>query len=141
LYKRFLSQIGYRNVSSFTDSSGFLKEIGEKPDLVFLDYYIDHLNGIDLLKVVKKKSPKTVIVLVSGQEDLIVAVNSLKEGAFDYIIKDEFTLEKMEMVINRAIEITTSWKKVERNLAIRQLVTATGFFSVSFFFQKLLSRP
>jgi DNA-binding NtrC family response regulator len=140
LYKRFLIQIGYRNISSFTDSWVFLGAIDERPDLIFLDYHLDDRNGIDLLDTVKKRYPQTVIVFVSGQKDLMVAVKSLKHGAFDYIIKDEFTLEKMQLIVDRVVSIRGERVKQVRKTELRHLLTTTWLFSMIFFFQKTFSR-
>jgi DNA-binding NtrC family response regulator len=140
LYKRFLSRIGYLNISSFTDSWAFLGAIDERPDLIFLDYHLDDRNGIDLLDTVKKRYPNTVIVFVSGQKDLLVAVNSLKHGAFDYIIKDDFTLEKMQLIVDRVLRTREEMAKQARPTEWQQLVAATGVFSMIFFFQKIFSR-
>jgi DNA-binding NtrC family response regulator len=138
LYKRFLNKMGYQAISSFSGSSGLLEAIAEKPDLIFLDYYLDELNGMDLLHVVKKRFPNTVIVLISGQKDLMVAVKSLQNGAFDYIIKDDFTAEKMELIVNKAVSIRANWARQDRKTAIHKLVTATGLVSLIFFFKRRL---
>jgi FixJ family two-component response regulator len=136
MYKRFLNKMGYQAISSFNGSADLLKAIAEKPDLIFLDYYLDELNGMDLLQLVKKRFPNTVIVLISGQKDLMVAVKSLQKGAFDYIIKDEFTADKMELIVSKAVSIRAAWARKDRKTAIKKLVSATGLVSLLFFFKK-----
>jgi len=70
-----------------------LRNMQLNPRLIILDYYLNSddpksLNGLDVLKQVKSLSPDTKVVILSGQETLQVATDSLKLGAYTYIIKD-----------------------------------------------------
>ncbi|MBN4072724.1 response regulator [Crocinitomix catalasitica] len=58
-----------------------------QPDLIFLDYRLGNMNGIDVLKEVKSTYPDIHVVMLSGQENITVAVDSMKYGATDYLIK------------------------------------------------------
>jgi DNA-binding NtrC family response regulator len=75
-----------------------------KPQIIFLDYNFDKvgalaMNGIDILKEIKRETPETEVVMVSGQDKIEVAVNSMKYGAFDYIVKGESAFYRAENVI------------------------------------------
>lgn len=56
----------------------------DPPDLVISDYRMPGLSGIDLLKHLKKIRPEIPFIMISGQGDVKVAVEALKEEAFDY---------------------------------------------------------
>ena len=78
-----------------------LKE-GKFPEIIFLDYnfsrYDDaEVNGIDFLHEIIKMNPKQNVIMVSGNYDIEVLVNSKKEGATGYIIKSG---NSMGVIIN-----------------------------------------
>lgn len=77
-------------VYCYTTASECLQNIRLNPRLIILDYYLSNrwMNGIDLLKRIKDVNPETNIVMLSGQETLQVATESLKLGAYTYMIKD-----------------------------------------------------
>lgn len=76
-------------VKSFLSGEHCLEKIGEEPDIILLDYTLPEKNGLDMMREVKKRSPKTGCIFLSGQSDVKVSADAIKEGAFDYIVKDE----------------------------------------------------
>ena len=60
---------------------------------------MEPLNGLEVLRKIKRFNPNIYMVLLSGQDDMEVAVNALKYGAFDYIIKGKNDLAKIETVL------------------------------------------
>jgi two-component system OmpR family response regulator len=100
-----LSKYSYLNVQTYLSGEECMKNIEiEKPQIVFLDYYFDKvgigaMNGLDILKAIKAKSPTTEVVMWSGQDKIEVAVNTMKYGAFDYIVKSESAFHRSENVI------------------------------------------
>ena len=67
----------------------------KKPDVVTLDYSLPDLSCEKLIKEVKNFNPEIPIIIVSGQEDVFTAVNLLKEGIYDYIVKDDDTKDRL----------------------------------------------
>ena len=102
LYSQFLKQLGYNNVRLFDNGNDCLASLDEfNPDIVFLDYNMDELNGIDVLKQIKKFNPSVTVLFISGQEDIEVAVNTIQHGALDYIVKSSLSTEKMKIIMER----------------------------------------
>ena len=62
-----------------------LKQV--KPDIVITDYDMPEINGIELLKEIKKSDPGMPVIMISGRADMRTAVEALKEDAFDFIEK------------------------------------------------------
>ena len=56
-------------------------------DVVLLDIRMPRMNGIEALKVIKKQSPKTKVVMLTGVADLKLAMDSRKFGAEDFVEK------------------------------------------------------
>jgi len=72
-----------------------LKNLHLSPSLISLDYSLPDMSGFDVIKKVKEFNADIPIVVVSGQEDVATAVNLLKDGAYDYFVKDEDTKERL----------------------------------------------
>jgi two-component system OmpR family response regulator len=96
----------FKNLTIKTFSSGeeCLQNMNLDPQIIFLDYNFDKagsgaMNGIKILDEIKKKNPAIEVVMFSGQEKIEVAVNTMKHGAFDYIIKNESSFHRSENVI------------------------------------------
>lgn len=102
LYQQFLKQLGYTNVRLFDNGNDCLESLDTlQPDIIFLDYNMDDLNGIDVLKQIKKFNPAITVLFISGQEDIEVAVNAMRQGAMDYIVKSSLNTEKMRTIMER----------------------------------------
>ena len=71
------------------------------PDVICLDYTLPDATGEEVLKKIKQLNPEVQIVMISGQEDVKTAVNLLKLGAYDYIVKDEDTKDRLWITINK----------------------------------------
>lgn len=82
-------------VKKFDSAKTFLAAIHEKPDVVSLDYSLPDSTGEDLLMRIRELSPDTRVVVISGQEDVKIAINLLKKGAYDYIVKDEDAKDRL----------------------------------------------
>jgi DNA-binding NtrC family response regulator len=62
-----------------------------KPDIICLDFGLPDITGDKLLKKIQETNNKIPIIIISGQEEIEVAVDFLKSGAKDYIVKNEHT--------------------------------------------------
>jgi DNA-binding NtrC family response regulator len=82
-------------VKKFESAKSFLAALHEKPDVVSLDYSLPDATGEELLQRVKELSPDTHVIIISGQEDVKIAINLLKKGVYEYIVKDEDTKDRL----------------------------------------------
>lgn len=81
-----------------------LKSTNEKPGIIFLDYYLngvvkDAMDGMDALTEIKEITPTSDVVMLSSQDKIEVAVDVMKYGAFDYIVKGESAFYRAEKAI------------------------------------------
>lgn len=81
--------------------------------MVSLDYSLPDANGDELLSKIKEISPDTNVVIISGQEDVKVALNLLKKGAYDYIVKDDDTKDRLWNAIQHLRENTDLKNELE----------------------------
>lgn len=87
--------------SSAEEALGLLRE--RKYDLVISDINMTGMNGLEMIPHIKEISPDTVIVMISGMQTIESAINALRLGAFDYLMKP-FDLRQVEAAIGRAHE-------------------------------------
>ncbi len=98
----FLKTNKYTNVQSYLTGEDVIESLNEqKPDIVIQDYLLGGMNGIDVLKAVKAKAPHAEFIFLSGNDSIDIAINTMKYGAYDYIIKDQMALRKMVAKIER----------------------------------------
>ncbi len=100
-------------IKKFESAKAFLAKIHEKPDVVSLDYSLPDMNGDQLLTQIKDVSPDTKVIIISGQEDVKVAIDLLKKGANDYIVKDDDTKDRLWNTIQNIRENVELKKELE----------------------------
>ncbi len=103
--KKFLPNA---RVLSFKTGEACLENIQLNPFLILLDYNLsgdekDSINGLRVLKEIKKSSPGIEVLMLSGIDDLKVVVSSMKYGAFDYIVKGENALNSIRSKIGHVV--------------------------------------
>lgn len=72
-------------------------------ELVVSDITMPGMSGLDMIPQVKGNSPNTVVVMISGMQTVESAIDALRLGAFDYVMKP-FDLRQVEAVVKRALE-------------------------------------
>lgn len=95
---RFLDREGYK-VSAISDSLAVLDQVEAlKPSLVFLDIVMPGVDGLELLKKIKKIHPHTQVVMMTGVKDESVCRESIKAGASNYLVKP-FSLDQLKATV------------------------------------------
>ncbi|UOQ53642.1 sigma-54-dependent transcriptional regulator [Hymenobacter cellulosivorans] len=90
-----LSQNSDYQIRRFTTVQACLDSLGEKPDLITLDYSLPDGRGDQALRLIKERLPEVAVIVISGQEDVRTAIALLHQGAYDYLVKDEETLDRL----------------------------------------------
>ncbi|MBL0316159.1 MAG: sigma-54-dependent Fis family transcriptional regulator [Flavobacteriales bacterium] len=101
LLKHHLELNPDNEVTLFNHGKDLLNSLLKKPDLILLDYNLDGENGGIILKKILERIPDVPVVMISGQEDIAIAVGLLKDGAHDYIVKDENMRDRIWAISNR----------------------------------------
>jgi response regulator RpfG family c-di-GMP phosphodiesterase len=76
---------------------------GNEYELVVSDITMPGMSGLEMIPHVKNDSPNTVVVMISGMQTVESAIDALRLGAFDYVMKP-FDLRQVEAVVKRALE-------------------------------------
>ena len=109
ILKDFLNEkYPFSEITTFKTGEESLKKIINEPDLIILDYHLDSIdttamNGLQVLKKLKEKIPQVPVIFLSGQEKTEIAYNTLKFGAWDYIVKNESAFHRLEIHINNIL--------------------------------------
>ena len=82
-------------VQSYFNGKDFIRNLSDNPDVVTLDLGLPDFTGNEILKKIKRFNPEIDVIVISGQDDISTAVQLLKEGAYDYITKDENIKERL----------------------------------------------
>lgn len=101
-------------VKKFYSGKELLAALHLQPDVITLDYSLPDYKGEDLVKLIKKESPNTEIVIISGQSDISVALNLLKNGVYDYLVKDNDIKERLWNTLIRIKEQSKLKAKIEK---------------------------
>ena len=101
-------------VEVFSSGKEFLENINRRPDLITLDYRLPDMNGIEILRRIQKEIPGTPVIVISGQEDVDTAVGLLKEGIYDYIVKNENTKDRIWNALQHVKEKMELTDEIER---------------------------
>lgn len=99
LYRQHLLNMGYKNNLMFDNGFDCIKKLDLSPDVIFLDYDMQPLNGIDVLQIIKQHNPNIHLLLISGNANKEVAERAKELGAYACIKKGERDLEMISNVL------------------------------------------
>ncbi len=103
-------------ISIFSSGENCLQKLNENPDIIILDYYLDSIkpdakNGLDILKQIKDVNPDITVLMMSSQDELQIALDTLSYGAYDYMIKNDSAFVRAQLLIDHILEMksTMAW--------------------------------
>jgi two-component system, OmpR family, response regulator len=146
MLKDYLSERFAYQIKTYSSGEDAIKDIDLSPEIAVLDFHLNsHLpdakNGVEVLKSIKSASPSTQCIMLSGQDKLEVAVDSMKYGAYDYVIKGETAFSRMENILNNIIELHSvkeangTYKKIITMLVVAIFVVAAFGVGLAFWMQ------
>ncbi|MBZ0182669.1 MAG: sigma-54 dependent transcriptional regulator [Melioribacteraceae bacterium] len=100
--KRVLERLEYQ--AEFCMDGGKVIEAVEmhQPDIILLDIYLTTHNGLDILKDLQEKYFHIPVVMITGYSDVKIAVEAMKIGAFDFLLKP-LDLDQLKLVLNKCV--------------------------------------
>lgn len=117
---RILQRAGFEVTTAANGQDG-LSLVNEHPfDLLYLDIRMPGVSGLELLKTIHAKFPELPVILFTAQPDLNSAVEALRRGATDYLLKPL----KPQAVIDRTQAILTNKQKERRRREIQRQIEA-----------------
>ena len=105
-----LEREGFTVEWSIVDTKkAFRKALADKPDLLLVDYRVPSFNGMTALQMQQQVAPEIPLIIVSGVIGEEVAVECMKSGATDYVLKDR--LFRLGFVVKRALDEAEEHRK------------------------------
>ncbi len=110
MLKDYLSERFLYTIKTFDNGEEAVNNLSLNPEIIVLDYHLNaHLpnakNGVDILKMIVERAPSAQVIMLSGQDKIDVAIDSMKYGAYDYVVKGETAFSRIENVINNVSEL------------------------------------
>src|SRR5512136_647934 len=97
----------------------------DRPDLVVMDIKMPGRSGLEVLREIKEKDPKALVILMTAFGTTETAIEAMKYGAFDYILKP-FPIPKMKDLIEKALSLRKLMKEEVTYAAMESSGEAEG---------------
>lgn len=110
MLKDYLAERFLFELKTFDNGEDALQHMNLNPEIVILDYHLSAnrqgvKNGVEVLQAMKEASPDTQVIMLSGQDKIEVAIDTMKYGAYDYIVKGESAFSRIENAVNNIGEL------------------------------------
>lgn len=104
-YKAYLHPLGFEATIAETGEQAFEYIKSQEPTVILLDLKLPDMDGIDILKRLSAEGVKSRVIVVTAHGSVAVAVEAMREGASDFLLKP-FTSERLTTTVNNALEIS-----------------------------------
>ncbi|MCC5937410.1 MAG: sigma-54-dependent Fis family transcriptional regulator [Lunatimonas sp.] len=119
LLQRFLSKKGHQVETTLSGEDGIAMIKDKTYDLIFCDFNLRKMEGREVLQQVKAISPQTKVAIITGYADVRIAVEVMKKGAFDYVVKPLIPDELLSL-IDRAMKVQNEPEIVREQETVRK---------------------
>jgi len=101
------------DVAAFETAESALKAIDDRtPDLVLLDIGLPGMSGVEALEKIKDRHPEVIVVMITAYEDVPTVVSSMKNGAYEYVVKP-VQMETLLAILRNAFETIVMRKEIQ----------------------------
>jgi response regulator RpfG family c-di-GMP phosphodiesterase len=119
----FLSLEGF-HVATAQDGIGALEELAQSQfDMVISDLKMPNMGGLELLEAIKKEHETVLTVIMTGFGTVETAIEAMKKGAYDYILKP-FKVEEVVHIVHRGLE---KQRLISENIRLREIISLHEF--------------
>jgi DNA-binding NtrC family response regulator len=118
--KRVLEKEGYSVDTSNTAESAYDVFEAEFYDVIITDIILPGMTGIELLKKIKEKLPEQIVIIMTAYASLETAVEALRYGAYDYVVKPVMHEEIKQIVKNalRQAELQVENERLRKEIEV-----------------------
>ena len=99
-----LEDEGYAVITASDGPAGLKALDTNRIDIVLLDIWLPDMGGMDVLKEIRNGYPAVLVIMISGHGTVNLAVDAIKNGAFDFIEKP-LSIDRLLLVINKALKM------------------------------------
>jgi two-component system nitrogen regulation response regulator GlnG len=107
------NQFGILTAQNGEEALSRIKE--NLPDLIIMDVKMPGRSGIEVLKEIKSIDPKSLIIIMTAYGTTETAIEAMKYGAYDYILKP-FPIQRMKELVEKALTLRKLMKEELKDL-------------------------
>lgn len=96
---QMLRSLGYNNIIMYASGDECVNHLHLNPALVFLDYKMKDMDGLEVLKNIKSYYPGIEVVFCTAHPELRVAIEAMKNGSSDYLLKSNAGKKEIAAII------------------------------------------
>jgi DNA-binding NtrC family response regulator len=111
LFGRVLGDDGYHVLTAETGGEALAKIEKEQPDLIFLDVKLAGQDGIEVLRSIQRSGSKRLVIMLTGHAEVSTAVEAMKLGAYDYLIKP-LPSDRLKIIVQHALQTVDSSREI-----------------------------
>jgi two-component system, OmpR family, response regulator len=131
LINKELEKMDYRNVKSYTTGKEAIQNLDSKPDVALLDYFLEKdFTGMDILKKLKQRFPDTQVIFLTASDDVNIAVDTMRNGAYDYIVKGDTAFIRIRHLLKKISE-ENERKAKSRSIIRFQIIVIFAIIMIS----------
>ncbi|RSK43108.1 response regulator, partial [Hymenobacter rigui] len=101
-------------VTLYTSGQELLRNLHRLPDVVTLDFGLPDIEGRELLRRIREQQPELPVIIISAQSKIATAVELLRLGASDYLVKDEYTKDLLWNAVLKIRETSRLRQQVQQ---------------------------
>jgi len=112
-------------ISEYHSGEEFMQGINNRPDIIILDYHLNDyehpeaMNGMQVLHDIKSTLKDSIVIMLSSQDKIDVAMACLRDGAYEYISKSESAFVRIPNSIKNAIANLKSKEENDKYIKLR----------------------
>jgi len=100
-------------VQAFASAEAVIDALeNDAPDLILLDIGLPGMSGVEALKIIKKKHPEIIVIMITAYEDVETVISAMKLGAYDYVVKP-LKMDSLIANVRVALETISMRKEIQ----------------------------
>ena len=99
-----LHSAGFQVLSATDGKQGLASFRTDSPQVVITDIQMPGLSGYDVLQLVKAERPETIVIVITAYSSVEKAVDAMKQGAYDYLVKP-FSRDELVILVEKAFNL------------------------------------
>lgn len=123
ILKYELEMNGYSSIDIYSEPSAFLKVMYNHYTTVVLDFQFEDTDGLQVLKEIKSFNPDIQVIMISAQNKISQAVETLKYGAFDYVEKGNENYSEVVKVLRKIEATQRVLRQIKKRKAKNKMLT------------------
>ena len=113
LYHQYLVRLGFRNNILIESGEDCIKKLDLQPDIIFIAYEMDAMNGVAVLQQVKLQLPDTHVIIIACPNNKLAKKEALNNGASAYITKGENDLDMLRKAVENILAAKPKQQQTE----------------------------